>query len=167
MTSARERRFRTIAQEATPIVGAYLQRRIYPLSQSDVDDLVEETLIIAWRRLDDIPEEAPIAWMVGVARNVLRNAQRKVRRGERALQRTRVTSMSASAEDQVVADEAVRTALAHLSDDDREIITLSAWDGLSGADIARIYGISVNAAAVRLSRAHERFRAHLALVVEV
>ncbi len=167
MTSARERRFRTIAQEATPIVGAYLQRRMYPLPMSDVDDLVEETLIIAWRRLDDIPDEAPIAWIVGVARNVLRNAQRKARRGERALQRTRVTTTSASAEDNVIADEAVRAALAHLSDDDRDIITLNAWEGLSSTDIAQIYGISPNAAAVRLSRAHERFRAHLALVVEV
>jgi RNA polymerase sigma-70 factor (ECF subfamily) len=148
-------------------VGAYLQRRIYPLPISDVDDLVEETLIIAWRRLDDIPDEAPIAWMVGVARNVLRNAQRKARRGERALQRTRVEVTSASAEDRVVADEAVRNALAHLSEDDREIITLNAWDGLSSAEIATMYGISPNAAAVRLSRAMERFRTHLALVVEV
>ena len=147
------------------MVGAYLRRRLYPLALADLDDLVEEVLIVAWRRLDDIPDEAQIAWMVGVARNVLRNAQRKQRRASDVASRVRAVGSSAPAEDLVIADEGVRHALAALSEDDREILLLHAWDGRSATEIAAILHLSVNAAAVRLSRAEARFRKHFTGVV--
>jgi RNA polymerase sigma-70 factor (ECF subfamily) len=147
-----------LAVEATPAVGAYLRRRLYPLGEADLDDLVEEVLLVAWRRFDDIPPDAAIPWMIGVARNVLRNAQRKRRRAAALEDRVRPVGPSAAAEDQVVADEGVRQALAALSDDDREILLLHAWDGRSAADIAAIFHLTPNAAAVRLSRAEARFR---------
>lgn len=158
MRAQREREFRAIADEATPAVGAYIRRRIYPLSHSDVDDLIEEVLIIAWRRLEDIPKGAEVPWLIGVARNVLRNAHRKLRRGQEITSRVAPAHHDASAEDNVVADEGVRAALANLSDDDRDIVLLHAWDGRSAHEIGLIYGISANAAAVRLSRAQDRFR---------
>ncbi|MGH9021337.1 MAG: RNA polymerase sigma factor [Acidimicrobiales bacterium] len=155
---AGESRFRALAVEATPVVGAYLRRRVYPLPASDVDDLVEEVLLITWRRFDDVPADAQIPWMIGVARNVLRNAQRKGRRVAEVEGRARPSGATAPAEDQVIADESVRVALAALSDDDREILLLHAWDGRSAADIARVFHLTTNAAAVRLSRAEARFR---------
>jgi RNA polymerase sigma-70 factor (ECF subfamily) len=154
----RESRFRALAVEATPVVGAYLRRRLYPLVDADLDDLVEEVLIVAWRRFDDIPADASIPWLIGVARNVLRNAQRKRRRAVAVEGRVRPLGPTAPAEDLVVADEAVRQALAALSDDDREILLLHAWDGRSAAEIAAIFHLTPNAAAVRLSRAESRFR---------
>jgi RNA polymerase sigma-70 factor (ECF subfamily) len=162
MRAQRERRFRTVADEATPAIGAYIKRRIYPLSYSDVDDLVEEVLIIAWRRLDDIPNGAEVPWLIGVARNVLRNAHRKFRRGEVAISRVAPPHHDSSAEDHVIADDAVRSALESLSDDDRDIVLLHAWDGRSADEIGLILGITTNAAAVRLSRAQERFRKNFA-----
>ena len=152
MKAARERRFRAVADEATPAVGAYIRRRIYPLSYSDVDDLVEEVLIIAWRRLDDIPEGAEVPWLIGVARNVLRNAHLPSPHHD------------ASAEDNVIADEGVRAALESLSDDDRDIVLLHAWDGRSASEIGVILNITANAAAVRLSRAQDRFRKNFTTV---
>jgi RNA polymerase sigma-70 factor (ECF subfamily) len=153
-----------VADEATPAIGAYIRRRIYPLSYSDVDDLVEEVLIIAWRRLDDIPAGAEVPWLVGVARNVLRNAHRKYRRGEAATAALAPPHHDSSAEDNVIADEGVRNALEALSEDDRDIVLLHAWDGRSAGDIGVILGITTNAAAVRLSRAQERFRQNFSSV---
>ncbi len=164
MAQSRERRFRALADEATPVVGAYLRRRLYPLSTADLDDLVEEVLIIAWRRLDDIPAEAAIPWMIGVARNVRRNALRKQRRVSDLESKVRAPSASPTAEDVVVADEGVRAALAALSEDDRDVLLLRAWDNRTVGEIAEIYGITPNAAAVRLSRAEDRFRRHFARV---
>ena len=63
-----------------------------------------------------------------------------------------------AAEDIVVADIALSEALAALSDADREIVVLSAWDGLSIAELALFFDISDNAATVRLSRAHSRLK---------
>jgi len=154
----REARFRALAVEVTPVVGAYLRRRLYPLVEADLDDLVEEVLVVAWRRLDDVPADASIPWMIGVARNVLRNAQRKHRRVVAVEDRVRPSGPTAPAEDLVVADEGIRQALAALSDDDREILLLHAWDGRSAAEIAAIFHLTPNAAAVRLSRAESRFR---------
>ena len=164
MRAQRERRFRAVADEATPAIGAYLKRRIYPLTYTDVDDLVEEVLIIAWRRLDDIPLGAEVPWLIGVARNVLRNAHRKFRRGEVVVSHMAPPHHGSSAEDNVIADQGVRAALESLSEDDRDIVLLHAWDGRSAAEIGAILGLTTNAAAVRLSRAQDRFRKNFASV---
>lgn len=162
MSRRREQAFRALAQKVTPEVGLYLRRRLYPLPASDLDDLVEEVLIVLWRRFDDVPEDAEVAWSIGVARNVLRNAQRSARRASAHV--ARPVGPDASAEDQVVADETVRAALAALSHEDRELLTLHAWDGLGTRELAITYGITENAAAVRLSRARARFEAQMAEV---
>ena len=153
-----------LALEATPPIGAYLRRRLYPLAAADLDDLVEEVLLIAWRRFDDIPSDAQIPWLIGVARNVLRNAVRKQRRISTLESRLRPAPPDAAAEDYVIADQSVREALGSLSDDDREILLLHFWDGRTSVEIGVIFGITTNAAAVRLSRAQERFRRNFDVV---
>ena len=153
-----------LALEATPPIGAYLRRRLYPLAAADLDDLVEEVLLIAWRRFDDIPSDAQIPWLIGVARNVLRNAVRKQRRISTLESHLRPASPDAAAEDYVIADQSIREALGSLSDDDREILLLHFWDGRTSVEIGVIFGITTNAAAVRLSRAQDRFRRNFDVV---
>jgi RNA polymerase sigma-70 factor (ECF subfamily) len=128
------------------------------LSPSDLDDLVEETMIVVWRRIDNVPADAELPWMLGVARNVLRNARRSKNRRSAFESRLAPTPNDASAEEHVIADESVRNALASLPDDDREILLLNAWDGLDTHALGVYFVISTNAAAVRLSRAQHRFR---------
>jgi RNA polymerase sigma-70 factor (ECF subfamily) len=158
MGAEQEARFARLVHEHSPAVGNYIRRRLYPLSLSDLDDLVEETMIVVWRRLDRVPDDAELPWMLGVARNVLRNARRSKTRRNAVEARLVPAQDDSSAEEHVIADESVRHALGALSEDDREIILLNAWDGLDTHALGVYFSISTNAAAVRLSRAQQRFR---------
>jgi len=158
MGSRDEDRFARLAREHSTAVGNYLRRRLYPLSSADLDDLVEETLLVVWRRLDSVPEDGELPWMLGVARNVLRNARRSKNRRSAFESTLRPPANEPSAEDSFIAGASVRDALASLSDDDREVLLLNAWDGLDTHEIGAYLVISTNAAAVRLSRAQRRFR---------
>jgi RNA polymerase sigma-70 factor (ECF subfamily) len=60
------------------------------------------------------------------------------------------------------ADDELTSALAQLSDGDRELLRLAYWDDLSRQDLATVLGISVGAVDTRLHRARQRLRAHLA-----
>jgi RNA polymerase sigma-70 factor (ECF subfamily) len=151
-------RFTRLVREHSPAIGNYLRRRLYPLSSADLDDLVEETLLVVWRRLDDVPPDAELPWMIGVARNVLRNAHRSKNRRLAAEAKLPPPRDLSSAETAVIADTTVREALHSLAEDDREFLLLHAWDGLDTHELGKLYAISTNAAAVRLSRAQRRFR---------
>src|SRR5580658_6990338 len=118
MGSRDEDRFARLVREHTPAVGNYLRRRLFPLNASDLDDLVEETMVVVWRRLDSVPEDAELPWMLGVARNVLRNARRSKNRRSSFEATLLPAKNEASAEDSVIADTSVRGALAGLSDDE-------------------------------------------------
>ena len=73
----REARFTRVYEEHLETIRRYVWRRDPEL----VDDVVAETFLVAWRRVDDIPENAA-AWLIGVARNVRRNTRRSARRQE-------------------------------------------------------------------------------------
>ncbi len=124
----------------------------------DADDLVAEVFTIAWRRFDDIPADAAVPWLYGVARNVARNHRRGVAR--RAALQLVVPPAPNAAPPAEPADPdfaALRQALDSLGDDDREILQLVAWDGLEPAEAAIALGCSAPTARVRLYRARKRF----------
>ena len=162
MGSPQDDRFRRLVHEHSSAIGKYLRRRLYPLTLADLDDLVEETLLVVWRRIDDVPDEAELPWMIGVARNVLRNARRSQYRRNNFESTLPLSPNGPSAEDLVIADDSVRDALLALNDDDREVLMLNAWDGLDTHALAVALSITTNAAAVRLTRAQARFRERFA-----
>jgi RNA polymerase sigma-70 factor (ECF subfamily) len=53
---------------------------------------------------------------------------------------------------------AVVQAMHTLSDDDRELLTLTAWEGLSPAQIAAVMGAEAGTVRVRLHRARRRLK---------
>jgi RNA polymerase sigma-70 factor (ECF subfamily) len=158
MGSPQDDRFRRLVHEHSPAIGNYIRRRLYPLTLADLDDLVEETLLVVWRRIDSVPDDAELPWMIGVARNVLRNARRSQYRRTNFEATLSSAPDDPSAEDLVIADVSVREALISLNDDDREVLMLNAWDGLDTHALGVALSITTNAAAVRLSRAQARFR---------
>jgi RNA polymerase sigma factor (sigma-70 family) len=155
----RESEFRQLVRENTPAVAGYLRRRLYPLPNADLDDLIEETLIVAWKRIDRAPPGAERPWLISVARNVLHNARRAQRRRSRMESSLRRATTTPSAEMWALASVSIRSAMEHLSPSDREVIMLHNWDGLDVAGIAVALGISTDAAESRLTRAHKRFQA--------
>jgi RNA polymerase sigma-70 factor (ECF subfamily) len=118
-------------------------------------------MTVAWRRLDDIPVDAEAPWLFGVARRRLSNARSRLARRDRIIAPNRPRSDPSSAEDVALADLGLREALASLPDKEREALTLTAWEGLSPEELAIALGISVNAAAIRLSKAKARLLAAL------
>jgi RNA polymerase sigma-70 factor (ECF subfamily) len=148
--------FESLAHEHGEAIRRYFYRRVSPMDVSVVDDLLVETLTITWRRIADVPEDAALPWMLGVARRVLANAQRGHRRRTHGLRELRPRHQ-ASAEAMVGADDALHRALGALSDDDRDILLAAVWDGLTTEQLAKLYDITTNAVDLRLSRARARF----------
>jgi len=147
-----------------PAVARYARRRV---ALAEVDEVVAETFVVAWRRLGEVPDP-PLPWLLGVARGVSANVQRAARRrdalhdrlaaGPGGPDRSDRGDPGTSAGDRTAG---VRAALARLREDDRELLLLLAWDGLSHDDAARSLGCSRGTLTVRLHRARRRLRAEL------
>jgi RNA polymerase sigma-70 factor, ECF subfamily len=139
-------------------VLAYCARRTTP---AEADDAAAEVFVVAWRRRDDIPADRPLPWLYGVARNVLSHQRRSVARFRRLTTRAAtVQDPPRSAPDVVVvqAEEyaLVREAVDRLKAADREVLFLSAWEGLSHGEMAETLGITRAAVDKRLTRAKQR-----------
>ena len=141
-------------------VYAFALRRT---SRSAAQDAVSETFLVAWRRLDSVPE-APKPWLLGVARRVLANQRRA--EGRQIALRTRLGSTQPKAWGQdaqqlaepaaPTGDSAVLAALGALSPAERDAITLVAWDGLTAEEAATVLDCSRAAFYVRVHRARRR-----------
>lgn len=149
----REERYGALFDACYQPLQAFARRRA---AAGDADDLVAEVLTTAWRRLDDIPGDAPLAWLYGVAHRTLANQRRSSDRRRRLVDRITVHQRMAPSPSADPTD--VLDALARLREDDRAILRLAAWEELSSAEIAVVLGCTANAAALRLSRARKRLR---------
>jgi RNA polymerase sigma factor (sigma-70 family) len=154
VTGTRRDRFERVYRDHHAAVRAYLLRRAEPeLAQ----DALSETFLVAWRRLDDVPAD-PLPWLLATARRTLANQRRSARRlrGLREQLASRETAEAADPAEQVADAELVRRALATLSEADREVLMLVAWEGLDPARAAQVAGCSRATFAVRLHRARKR-----------
>ncbi|WP_436531097.1 RNA polymerase sigma factor [Actinoplanes sp. HUAS TT8] len=141
-----------------PLLGYALRRVEQP---ADAADVVAETFLIAWRRRAEVPGGAETRlWLYGVARRVLANhhrgGERRERLGERL--RRRLAAVTPDPGSDVPERLAVRDALARLGDLDREVLTLTVWEGLEPREVAEVLGVNAAAVRTRLSRARARMR---------
>jgi len=158
----RAARFRRVYADNYRSLVAYARRRTS--NADDAADVVAETFLVTWQRLDDIEgSDRPLPWLYGVARNVILNQQRGDRRRERLAERLRFELAPISTDPpEAEATSAAHEALAFLSESDREVLRLSAWEGLSPAEMAAVLNCSPGTARVRLLRARRRFAHHFA-----
>jgi RNA polymerase sigma-70 factor (ECF subfamily) len=137
----------------------YLRRRCSP---SEVDDVLNDALLTIWRRVDDIPRDAPLPWCYGVARRCLANHRRSTHRRLRLADRAADVDRSPRVDDWTDEhDVALQEALDRLGHADREILRLWAWEGLGPSDIATVVDATPNAISIRLSRLRTRLASEL------
>jgi RNA polymerase sigma factor (sigma-70 family) len=172
-TRSDEERFDRVYAANLPLILRYALRRCD--EPGDAADVTAEVFLIAWRRLEQMPEGEERLWLFGIARRVLANHRRARLRRSRLADRLR--DELALAPPVVEHDEnaaRVLEALRGLPDRDRELLQLTVWDGLTPTEIATIEHVPPATVRSRLMRArkpaatgnrrchraatHERFR---------
>lgn len=137
-------------------VRDYCRRR---LASDVVDDVVAETFLTAWRRLDDVPSgNTARLWLYRVAYRVIGHSWRSTARRRRLDARLRLVAPgpAAAADESVIASadrRRVLDAAGRLNHTDAEVLRLTAWEQLSVGDIAAVLEIAPNAVKQRLHRA--------------
>lgn len=148
-----------LAPDLRHFVRAYVARRVRP---DHVDDIVSEVFLVAWRRRTDVPQNA-LPWLYRTARNVIGNRYRSIDRQRALREKLRAVPTEAVADPAEAATERndLVAAFERLDDDERELLLLAAWEGLSIGDIAEVLGVSKGAVSTRLHRARSRLDAEV------
>jgi RNA polymerase sigma-70 factor, ECF subfamily len=163
MSEAREDRFCALYEWTRPQIVSYALRRT--ASRDDAADVVAETFEIAWRRLDDVPTgQAGLLWLYVTARYVLANHGRRVRRRDEVTVRLaeELRGLELREEGPDAESVVMRLCLNALTPDERELLMLAGWEGLSAAQMGRVLGCSPTAARIRLHRARARLKSEMA-----
>jgi RNA polymerase sigma-70 factor (ECF subfamily) len=133
------------------------------MESADCDDVVSEVFLVAWRRLDELPDD-PLPWLLVTARRVVANHWRgrvRLQRHEAELRALARWAGEPDVSGGVVRRSEMLDALGRLSADDREVLLLVGWDGLDTAGVARVLDCAPGAARMRLSRARQRLEEQL------
>jgi RNA polymerase sigma-70 factor (ECF subfamily) len=161
MTNDAAERFEALYRQHFPAVLRYTLARVEPETAKDA---AAETFLIAWRRLADVPDD-PAAWLFAVARKVIAGQLRSRSRREALRARLEVTGAEQAGAGEVADNVAERAvvlmAFARLRENDREVLRLIAWDGLTSKAAAEVLGVTRFAFGVRLQRARRRLSAAL------
>jgi RNA polymerase sigma-70 factor (ECF subfamily) len=152
-----EDEFSDLFRQTAGRLHSYAVRQV---GRDAADDVVSETYAIAWRRRERIGIPA-LPWLFVVARNVASTMRRSKRRADQlwltAVREQWRAASSESPEAEVLARDVALAALGRCSATDREVLLLTAWDGLGPSDAAIVLGCSTRAFTVRLSRARARY----------
>lgn len=166
-------RHKAFAEYVLPEVDVlYRAARALTSQPADAEDLVQETLLRAFRFIDRFDGQHPRAWLL----TILRNAEHNRHRGRRAQlfhdadeAVGRIDSEPDRAgngpEEQLVDavfDAAVQRAFAALPEKHQQVVALVDIEGLSYAGAAEVLNVPVGTVMSRLHRARNRIRRRLA-----
>ncbi|MGH8986811.1 MAG: RNA polymerase sigma factor [Acidimicrobiia bacterium] len=140
-------------------------------SHADAEDLVQDTLVRAYRSIDGFDGRHPRAWLLTILRNAQINRTRR-RRPDLLHDPDEVTRRAATTEDPSaqpeeaalvdVLDEHLGAALDALPIKFRQVVDLIDVSELSYQEAAEVLGVPAGTVMSRLSRARKRLRDHLA-----
>jgi RNA polymerase sigma-70 factor (ECF subfamily) len=150
------------------ILDALSARLGRPLDEQELEDLGQETLVLAWRKLETFTGEARLeTWSYGLARLEIMNAiRRKRRRPDAHTEPPGEEPVDAAPAPEFQHDrEYLATAVAGLDRTEAEVVRLTHFEDLTFDDIAGRLGITPSTAKTRyyrgLARLHERLRGKL------
>lgn len=127
--------------------------------RSDVDDLMQETMLVAWRGLPTLQKTSePVPWMFGIARNLGRRGYAKnVKREQSLAQPESVSSMEADG----ISPEHLLVHIHKLPEAYRVSLALRLLEGLNSEAIAEITHLKEASVRVNLSRGMKMLRENL------
>jgi RNA polymerase sigma-70 factor (ECF subfamily) len=155
-------RFESCFREHYVRLLAFALRRVS--GREVAEDVVADTFAVAWRRRDCIPE-VPLPWLYAIAANVIAEEYRSARRGHdlglRLLHEAGEGAPGNDPAEAIVRRDSFAAAFAGLTEQEREVLRLVAWDGLNVTEAARVLGCSSGAFRVRLHRARRKLAGRL------
>jgi RNA polymerase sigma-70 factor, ECF subfamily len=154
----RRERFEAAYRELYEPICGYALRRVR--EPEDAAEVIAETFATLWRRFDRCPQGDELRpWLFGVARRVISNQRRGERRRSALSERLAAHADPATAAVEAVEDASeLARAFATLSESDRELLSLFAWEGLTREELAIALGTNRAAVRLRLHRARKRLR---------
>lgn len=128
----------------------------------DAEDVTQDTFVRVWERIPQYqPRGTPLAWVLTIARNLslmkLRERGKTEELEPEAWERIAVDSPLVTAEDRQV----LQAALAALSDEERQVVTLHAVTGWKHKEIAALLELPLSTVLSKYRRALQKLRAIL------
>ncbi len=152
--------FRELFTRYAPVLLRVMQRQLR--SQEQANDLVQQTFLQLHRARNDFQAGAKLRpWLFTIALNLKREYFRRVKRRPEApleLDGRLDPSEGPRGVEQSDARQALTLAMAKLPDDQREVIVLHWFEGLSFPEVSEVVGASVSAVKVRAHRGYEKLR---------
>ncbi|MCL1897281.1 MAG: sigma-70 family RNA polymerase sigma factor [Micrococcales bacterium] len=130
------------------------------LNEALAQEVTSDVFVVAWQKLDQVPPDCALAWLLGVARRLMAFQLRGERR-RRALitkisSEPRARRSEPDPADAIAGADLAQRAMASLSHSDQSLLWLAATQDLSQDELGQALGIGAKAAGVRLSRARAR-----------
>lgn len=156
MLSERELAFIAIHKDSYPAVFRFVGRRVESVEVAE--EIAADVFRVVWQKWSD-DAQPELAYLLGIARNLVGNAYRSRDRQQALQEKLRTTAVQRFGG--TSENVAVQDAMGRLREKDRDILQMAYWDGLGSAEIAQVLQCSESAAKVRLHRARTAFRKQL------
>ena len=144
----RQKRFMAAHAACHDRIYRYFRRRTE--SPSTAEDLCAEVFRIAWEKSGE-KEELSAMFLFGVAQNVLRNHLRSAVRSANLMLSLQLERTEQARD----TDGSVRDVLGRLKPDEREVLLLTYWDGLTSNELSDLLNTTATAIRMRLHRARK------------
>lgn len=151
--------FEILVRENSRMLNVYLRSLVH--DQAAVDDLFQEAMVVAWRRLGDCNLDRPFGpWLRGIASRLVLAHYRKLKAAPVLVDESilavvdrhfqHINSLAGDTWDDKVS--ALRECIDALPEKQKNVISGRYFDGLSTADVAQQLQLTLEACKKRLQR---------------